>query len=139
MLKVIHHIIHLIMDASITLKPEDIPGALLSPNLSIKDHTKLQLQRWLACRCLKQGGTKSDLMQRVTNCIKAGTDNNIFLCIDGGKWYDAKRLYLQSNQCVLLTKANMTELVKGISLDKDCLLKGEGIQGNEDKIRKRNV
>ncbi|KAK4880525.1 hypothetical protein RN001_008671 [Aquatica leii] len=79
------------VDASITLKPDDVPGALLSPNLSIEDHTKLQLQRWLACRCLKQGGTKSDLVQRVTNCIKAGTDNNIFLGIDGGKWYDAKR------------------------------------------------
>ncbi|KAK4882445.1 hypothetical protein RN001_005764 [Aquatica leii] len=79
------------VDASITLKPGDVPGVLLSPNLSIENHTKLQLQRWLACRCLKQGGTKSDLVQRVSNCIKAGTDNNIFLGIDGGKWYDAKR------------------------------------------------
>ncbi|XP_031327231.1 uncharacterized protein LOC116180523 [Photinus pyralis] len=76
---------------SISLLPEDVPGAVLRHGVNIEDHSNLELQRWLECRALKKTGNKTDLVQRVVNCIEAGRSNSISLAIDGGKWYDMKR------------------------------------------------
>ncbi|KAF5283655.1 hypothetical protein FQR65_LT13779 [Abscondita terminalis] len=78
-------------ESRIILRPEDVPGALLQEHIEIADHSKLQLQRWLECRSLKKTGTKSELVQRVIDCIQAGRKDQIFLGIDNGKWYDLKR------------------------------------------------
>ncbi|CAG9814135.1 unnamed protein product [Phaedon cochleariae] len=74
-----------------SLLPGDVPGAVLQDNVSLEDHSVLELKRWLECRGLKKQGTKEELIKRIHNCIQAGNESKIFLGIDGGKWYDAKR------------------------------------------------
>ncbi|KAG5872687.1 hypothetical protein JTB14_003044 [Gonioctena quinquepunctata] len=73
------------------LLPEDVPGALLKNNLLIEDHSVAELQRWLQCRGYKKCGSKTQLIERVKNCIKNGQDQKICPGIDNGKWYDMKR------------------------------------------------
>ncbi|KAL3854913.1 hypothetical protein ACJMK2_014148 [Sinanodonta woodiana] len=71
------------------LKENDVPGAKLVYSL-VEQHSDCQLQRWLACRSLPKTGNRSELIDRVNNCIKCGADKDIAVNIDGGKWYDKK-------------------------------------------------
>lgn len=50
--------------AVVTLKPEDVPGAVLQQDRILQDCTNLELQRWLECRGLKKHGNKSELIER---------------------------------------------------------------------------
>ena len=45
------------------LNENDVPGAKLKYE-TIEDHTNFELKRWLECRGLKTGGTKSVLVKR---------------------------------------------------------------------------
>ncbi|KAK4887460.1 hypothetical protein RN001_003731 [Aquatica leii] len=81
------------MDSNRTIKlqPEDVPGAVFRRGVNVEDHSNLELRRWLECRALKKVGNKAELVKRIVNCINAGSENAIFIGVDGGKWYDAKR------------------------------------------------
>ncbi|KAI4468043.1 e3 sumo-protein ligase [Holotrichia oblita] len=46
---------------------------------------------------IKKSGSKAELVERIVNCIVAGREQAIFLGVDGGKWYDAKRNLNQIN------------------------------------------
>ncbi|KAG5891972.1 hypothetical protein JTB14_014416 [Gonioctena quinquepunctata] len=70
---------------------EDVPGANLREGISLFDHSMQELKRWLECRGLKKTGKKTDLVERIKNCIDAGREHYIFLGVDGGLWYDKKR------------------------------------------------
>ncbi|KAF5270830.1 hypothetical protein FQR65_LT17785 [Abscondita terminalis] len=84
----------------VSLEPKEVPGAVLPYDINIEDCSNFILQRWSECRGLKKTGNKGELIQRVINCIDAGRENHIFLCVDGGKWYDAKRnLGNTNNEC----------------------------------------
>ncbi|KAG5888917.1 hypothetical protein JTB14_019413 [Gonioctena quinquepunctata] len=76
---------------NITLLAEDVPGANLREGISLFDHSMQELERWLECRGLKKTGKKTDLVERIKNCIDAGREHYIFLGVDGGLWYDKKR------------------------------------------------
>ncbi|KAG5880688.1 hypothetical protein JTB14_024260 [Gonioctena quinquepunctata] len=39
----------------------------------------------------QKDGKKTDLVERIKNCIDAGREHYIFLGVDGGLWYDKKR------------------------------------------------
>ncbi|KAF5276392.1 hypothetical protein FQR65_LT16359 [Abscondita terminalis] len=78
----------------VILEPKDVPGAMLREGVDIKDHSNLELRRWLECHGLKKLGNKVELIERVSNCINAGRADHISLAIDGGKWYDANRQML---------------------------------------------
>ncbi|KAK4882159.1 hypothetical protein RN001_005478 [Aquatica leii] len=71
------------IQASVVLEPKDVPGAVLHHDKIVEDCSILELKRWLECRGLKQQGNKSELVQRVINCINAGRENDIFLGVDG--------------------------------------------------------
>ncbi|KAG5886265.1 hypothetical protein JTB14_020828 [Gonioctena quinquepunctata] len=58
----------------------------------------LRMFQELCLKGLKKAGIKNDLIARETNCINAGNDENIFLGVDGGKWYDAKNNLIQQPQ-----------------------------------------
>ncbi|KAG5868616.1 hypothetical protein JTB14_023215 [Gonioctena quinquepunctata] len=75
---------------SLTLLPEDVPGAVLRCDISIEEHPVSELQRWLECRGYKKTGKKHELILRVKNCIAAGNDSKIALGVYQGKWYDLK-------------------------------------------------
>ena len=55
-------------------------------------YTAEQLKRWLKCRGLKLGGTRGELVTRVSDCIKKGNDRILDVSIDQGKWFAAKFL-----------------------------------------------
>ncbi|KAG5873858.1 hypothetical protein JTB14_025475 [Gonioctena quinquepunctata] len=76
---------------NITLLAEDVSGANLREGISLFDHSMQELKRWLECRGLKKMGKKTDLVERIKNCIDAGREHYIFLGVDGGLWYDKKR------------------------------------------------
>ncbi|KAF5299930.1 hypothetical protein FQR65_LT19424 [Abscondita terminalis] len=76
---------------AVVLKPEDVPGAVFRHGVKIEDHSNFELRRWLECRGLKKFGNKAELTERIVNCINMGLQDKIFLGVDDGKWYDAKR------------------------------------------------
>ena len=68
------------------LLEKDVPGVLLTKDVRICNIT--ELRRWLECHGLKQGGNKSELIDRVNDCtsINMPVDEKV----DGGKWYKMK-------------------------------------------------
>ncbi|KAG5864491.1 hypothetical protein JTB14_002061 [Gonioctena quinquepunctata] len=66
---------------SLTLLPEDVPGAVLRCDISIEEHPVSELQRWLECRGYKKTGKKHELI------LGAGNDSKLLLG-RSGKWYD---------------------------------------------------
>ncbi|XP_071085447.1 uncharacterized protein [Haliotis cracherodii] len=74
---------------NVSLLPEDVPGAqFIYPD--VDRHSVVQLKRWLECRGLSMTGTKTELVERCQECIRAQQDTDISISIDNGKWYQIK-------------------------------------------------
>ena len=73
----------------IRLNEDEVPGAKFIYQ-TLEKHSKIQLQRWLACRGLVSTGTRAALLKRVENCITAGEEKHIDIAVDGGKWFQMK-------------------------------------------------
>lgn len=96
------------MASNNVLTPNDVPGAVLKHKI-VNNNNITELKRWLACRGLRNTGSKVELVtrfhlqqnktnilrsynlfSRVENCITNRKDNFISLSIDGGIWYEKK-------------------------------------------------
>ena len=76
----------------LTILTEDdgVPGSKIEKEP--ENYTVDQQKRWLKCRGLKQTGKRTEIVQRVADCLKGPNHRVLDVSIDGGKWFAAKVL-----------------------------------------------
>lgn len=79
-----------VQNLTILTEDDSVPGSKFEKEP--EEYTVTQLKRWLKCRGLKQSGKRSELISRVSDCIKAGNHRTLDVGIDEGKWFAAKVL-----------------------------------------------
>ena len=82
----------------ITLTEEDVPGAKLKRRP--EESSVMELERWLECHGGKKKGLKAELIKRVCGLMEI--NKQVDPKVDGGKWYETKRMTKPSIDDILI-------------------------------------